>query len=888
MSLSAATKIGAYEIVALIGAGGMGEVYRARDTRLKREVAIKVLPDAFANDPERLARFQREAELLATLNHPNIAQIHGIEDRALVLELVEGPTLADRIAQGPIPLDEALPIARQIAEALEAAHERGVIHRDLKPANIKLTPDGRVKVLDFGLAKAMAPDHGPAKAGHYVPDLSASPTITSPAMTMGGVILGTAAYMSPEQAAGKPVDGRSDLWAFGVVLMEMLTATPVFGGETVAHVLASILKTEPNWSALPNDVPQPLRRLLRRCLQKDRNKRLAHASDARLEIEDAQAGEAVAQSLSPSGSGRPHVLVWTLPVLGVVALLIGSYATAVSRATVEPEPAVSLTIEPPPGTRFAYGPDPRLVIAPDGKSLVFSAIDENGQSQLWLRHLDQLDARPIPGTTRAVSPFFSPDSRAIGFMVDSQLRRLDLSGGLAATVLNIERPNLRGAYWTETQTILLGAWRGEIGIGEVPSNGGEARVVTTPVPSEGDETHRFPVMLPDGRRLMYLVRAKPGHHGIFVSEIGKPQRQLVLRALTSFAVVEPGWLLYGDAGRLMAASFSSTNAEVTGEPRVLVPSVVHWPGSTKTEFSVSARALAFRRGSSAARIDRFSRNGTLRDTIVPAAAIEGRFGISSDGKTIAYAVVDADTGRRGIWVGDTVRGTQRRVTPATVNTWQPVWSPDGGKLAARVDGGAGIIDLKGVAIPEMLPNTPTGTVRSWSSDGRVILEQEIAGRTDLSLYDLNDHQSVPLVSSSADEAFGTISPSGNLVAYVSNESGRDEVYLRTLAPNAAPIQVSLRGGTKPAWSHDGNHVYYLAPSGMILVAAVSAGTVVSAGEPRMLFQTDPNAYFAVTSEDDIVVQYVPDNLRHPNISVIVHWQRLLDSRGHDENGRLVE
>jgi Tol biopolymer transport system component len=561
-------------------------------------------------------------------------------------------------------------------------------------------------------------------------------------------------------------------------------------------------------------------------------------------------------------------------------VLGAGYATVNSRAPVELETAISLTIEPPPGTRFVYGPDPRFVISPDGQSLVFSAIDDAGLSQLWLRRLDELDAKPIPGTARAMSPFFSPDSRAIGFVVDSQLRRLDLAGGLSSNILEIPRPNLRGAYWTSNDTILLGARRSDaIGISEVPASGGEARDVTTPVSSDGDQTHRFPVLLPDGHNLLYLVRARPGSHGIFVSELGGTTRKLVVRALTSFAFVEPGWLLYGDAGRLMAVAFSATSAQVTAEPRVLAPSVAHWPGSTKTEFSASSRAIAFRRGSSAVRIDKFSPTGILRATLVPAGSIEGRFALSPTGETLAYSVVDPDTGRRGIWLGDLVRDTQRRLTRSSVNTWQPVWSPDGTRLAVNIDGETvALIGLHGAPEPEILKNTPLTTPRDWFADGQLVLDMQIAGRqTDIVIHDLRTNQSVPVASSPSDEAFGVSSPSGKGMAYVSNESGRDEVYVRSLAGATAPVQVSARGGTKPVWSPDGRAIYYLAPSGAIMVSTVRTEPTMAIGDPRILLQTDPQAYFAIAPDGDLVVQYAPDNLRHPNISVIVHWQRLLDA-----------
>ena len=431
MSLGPGTRLGPYEIQAAIGAGGMGEVYRARDTRLKRDVALKILPESFASDPDRMARFQREAEVLASLNHPQIAHIYGLEEadgtRALVMELVEGETLADRIARGPIPLDEALPIARQIAEALEAAHEQGIIHRDLKPANIKVRPNGTVKVLDFGLAKLTE-----TASAHATGVLSLSPTITSPALMTGvGLLLGTAAYMSPEQAAGKVVDKRSDLWAFGVVMLEMLTGRQAFGGETVSHVIASVLKDEPKWTTLPPDTPVPIRRLLRRCLEKDRRRRLESAADARLEIDDALATPA--QETSTTGAPAPPArsfvpaIVASVLATAVLAALATWLVTRSSAST--PASPTRLMITFPPALRLSpFGFDRDIAFAPDGSFLIYRA---GGQGQLAMRRLDRLDVSPLSEVTNARQPFVSPDGRWVGYVeeVGFKLMKVAVSSG---------------------------------------------------------------------------------------------------------------------------------------------------------------------------------------------------------------------------------------------------------------------------------------------------------------------------------------------------------------------------------------------------------------------------------------------------------------------------
>ena len=490
MALSPGTRLGPYEITAQIGVGGMGEVWRATDANLGRQVALKVLPDTFAHDPERLARFEREAKTLASLSHPNIAIIYGLEKadgtRALVMELVEGPTLAGRIALGPIPFDEALPIARQIAEALQAAHEQGIIHRDLKPANVKVRADGTVKVLDFGLAKALAPEAASALAAG---GLSQSPTITTPAMTQAGTILGTAAYMSPEQARGQRVDKRTDVWAFGCVLYEMLSGRGAFAGETITDVLASVLEREPDWRALPESTPDRARDLLRRCLRKDPRRRLHDIADARIELEEAHTEpNAGARALSIS-LGRRERLLW----MSAVALLavIAAAAMVWSRAT-PTALETRLEIATPPTM------DPvSLAISRDARMVAFVATDE-GRSRLWLRRLDSGSARPLPGTDGAYYPFWSPDNRSVGFFADGKLKRIDLDTTSVQVLANASAG--RGGTWNGDGVILFAPQAGAIF--RIPASGGEPNQVTQP--DEQRLSHRFPQFLPDGRHFLIL------------------------------------------------------------------------------------------------------------------------------------------------------------------------------------------------------------------------------------------------------------------------------------------------------------------------------------------------------------------------------------------------
>ncbi len=575
LALTPGTRLGPYEVVALIGAGGMGEVYRARDTKLNRDVAIKVLLPSVAGDPDRLARFSREAQVLASLNHPNIAHIHGLEESggvtALILELVEGEDLAQRIARGPIPLDEALPIARQIAEALEAAHDHGIIHRDLKPANIKLRADGTVKVLDFGLAKAIDP------AGSSSVQAMNSPTLSIHA-TQTGIILGTAAYMSPEQAAGKAVDKRSDLWAFGVVVMEMLTGRQVFKGETVSHVLAAVLKDEPDWTALPLQTPASVRTLLRRCLEKDRKRRIADAADVRLEIDDAP--------LAASGDGmRVGVPVpqaaWRLALpWAVVGALAAGLATVLVlwapwRKTMPPPAPLRLSAELGADVSLTFGLGDAMSLSPDGAVIAFVGQKGAGDPQLYVRQLTQLQATALSGTDEAHSPFFSPDGQWIAFFADGKLKKIAVTGGSVVTLC--DAPNGRGGAWGEDGTIVfLPNTAGSLM--RVSSAGGMPEPLTSL--AEGEFTQRWPQVLPGGKAVLFsgggvaagawddaslVVQALPtgartlvqrgGYHGRYLpSGLGSPER----------AGREGGHLVYLHDGTLFAAPFDLDRLAVTG------------------------------------------------------------------------------------------------------------------------------------------------------------------------------------------------------------------------------------------------------------------------------------------------------------------------------------
>ena len=751
----------------------MGEVYQATDTNLKRQVAIKVLPTSLAGDPERLARFQREAEVLAALNHPNIAHIHGLEKSdgtvALVMELVEGPTLADRIAQGAIPIDEALPIAKQIADALEAAHEQGIIHRDLKPANIKVRPDGIVKILDFGLAKALEP------TGAMSASVSMSPTITSPAMTQAGIILGTAAYMSPEQAVGKPVDKRSDLWSFGVVLLEMLTGRQVFHGETVSHVLASVLKDEPDWTALTLGTPVPIRRLLRRCLEKDRKRRLDSAVAARLEIDDVLTPPA-------EGTGEPALrtrsrLAWILTALSL-AFAITLVAVAYFKIRPVEEVAIRAVVLPPNKWAIDVGPPPtRLAISPDGRRLAFVAARPDRRSQLWVQSIDALSAQALTGTEEARSPFWAPDSRFLGFFADGKLKKIDVTGGPAVTLCD--------AGTTDGGTLVSGAWNRDgvivfaklaSALSRVSASGGTATSVTTLEDPERSQT--LPSFLPDGKHFLFRTGRGPGAvSDVRVGSLDSRESRPLLQGVSQ-AMYSQGRVLFVRDQTLMAQPFDVRRLELSGDPVPIAEPVVTGGGGNSA-FSVSANGtLVYQAGSvSASRL-------TWMDRVGKELSVLGEEGdwddvqLSSDG---IHATVSARApGRttRALWIFDLSRGLGTPVTFGDSDEISAIWSPDDARIVFGSNRKERQHDLFGKASSitgredAVLEDSVNKVPNSWSPDGRFILYTVTGPNTDLWVLPLfGDRKPFPFANAKFSEDSGNFSPDGRWIAYRSNESG---------------------------------------------------------------------------------------------------------------------
>jgi serine/threonine-protein kinase len=817
LALTPGTRLGEYEVLAPLGAGGMGEVYRARDAKLHRDVALKVLPESVTHDSARVARFRREAQILASLNHPHIGGIYGLEDAngitALVLELVEGPTLADRIAQGAVPLDEALPIARQIAEALEAAHEQGIIHRDLKPANIKVRPDGTVKVLDFGLAKAIEP-----LASH---DASQEPTRTMSAPSRPGVILGTAAYMSPEQAAGKSVDKRSDIWSFGVVLLEMLTGKPVFSGETASHVLAAVLRAEPDWAALPPNTPASIRRLLRHCLDKDRKRRLDSAAAVGLELEDART--LVVGDMPPAQTPRRVAPLVVASAIGGALVAALALRGVMRPAPPEAAPLTRFTIAPPaaPPLRLSLQAAARdFAVAPDGSFLVYRA--ENGQ--MIVRWFDRLDAAPLPGVTGAVMPFVSPDSRWIAYVQDDlTLKKVAAAGGTPITLARLPVWP-RGASWVDDATIIIGTNSPTTGLLRVPAGGGEPRVLTTPDRARDEEGHLLPSGLPGGGAVLFTIgAAQPENAQLALLDLGTGQQTTLLRGGRDAQYVASGHLVYL-AGRAMSAvRFDLPRRVVVGDPVRVIDGVAVTPTSALNVAVTRAGTMIYAPGGAGASTPRsllwVDRHGRETPIAAPPRPYESAR-LSPDGTRVAVGVRDQEN---DIWTWDLARRTLTRLTFDADVDISPVWSADGHRVV-YASPRAGVYNLyaravDGSASDERLTSgANTQIPDSVTPDGAYIIGHEVRPQTksDLARIALDPARGAPaaaaegLIETPFEEWNGEVSPDGRFLAYQSDESGQNEVYVRPY-PHVASArwQVSSGGGTEPVWTRGGRELIYL-------------------------------------------------------------------------------
>ena len=902
MSLTIGSRVGAYEVLAPLGAGGMGEVYRARDSKLDRDVALKILPDSFAADPERVARFEREAKALAALNHPNVGAIYGMETaagvNALVLELVEGPTLADRIIDGPIPPTEAFQIARQIADALDAAHEQGIVHRDLKPSNIKLRPDGTVKVLDFGLARAMSADA--SKSGGA---LSMSPTITTPAaMTGMGVILGTAAYMSPEQARGKPVDKRADIWAFGVVLYEMLTGRRAFGGEEMSDVFASVLAREPDLALLPDDVPGSIRQVLRACLQKDPKQRARDIGDVKLVM--AGAFESIAPALVIGNAARPRTSRWRTAVWIAVSGIVGGAAVGAAVWAFTPRPATRIArflLDTPEGLALGFGAATAsdIAVSPDGARVVYTG--GLGGTDLFVRPVDRLEttllARP------AINPVMSPDGGWVGYVGAGTWQKVSVTGGPPVTLWKNLAGAPRGASWGPDDMIVF-ATQGSNGLFRGPAAGGTIEPLTKTSGEKGEAGHWWPEVLPGGRAVLFTIVRNLGSENmeIAVLDLATGAQKTLVRG-GSHPRYASGHIVYGVAGTLRAVSFDIDRLEVTGDPAPVLEGVLT-KQSGAADFSLARDGTLVYVAADADVTERrvlvwVDRKGQEQRIAAPLRAYT-YMRISPDGTKVALDVRDE---QNDIWTWDFARETPTRLTFDPGLDRAPVWSPDGrrivfssqregaiGNLSWQAADGTGPVEKLGDSQTQRFPT-------SFSPDGTKLLFWEVGSETqwDMGVVGLkDDRKATALVKTSFNELNPEVSPDGRWMAYQSDESGQYEVYVRPF-PNVDDGRwlVSSGGGTRPVWARNGRELFYLVEPGRVMTVPIRPGATFTYGNPQMVFDGPylaPNAARTYDVSPDgrrfLMIKDAPrqgnDPAPEPKLVIVQHWleelKRLVPTR----------
>ena len=888
MSLSPGTRLGSYEIVAAIGSGGMGDVYEARDARLERSVAIKVLPEALARDAERLARFEREAKLLAQLNHPNVATIHGLESDGkrlfLVMELVPGETLRERIARGRMPLDELVVVFGQIADGLEAAHDKGIVHRDLKPANIKLTPEGKVKILDFGLAKLAGVDSEASGAGD-----SLSPTLTRG--TALGTILGTAAYMSPEQAKGKPVDARTDLWAFGCVLFEALTGRRAFEGDDVSETLASVLRDEPPWSALPAGTPESLRRLLRRCLEKKRSHRLAHASDARLELEetDGSAGSVLTTRSRP----RREVPAFALGAMVAALLLSGAFVFMKPAPDVAPE-HLSMEI-PETDTLVAGGLAP--VLSPDGSFVVYIASREGRVRRAFVRPLDQDGGRPIEGAKGVLSfPAVSPDGKWLSFLAAGAIRRVPIAGGIPATVVPAQGDGgVRGMTWEDGNSLLFST--GNV-LSRVTVSGGEPEVIFEAQP--GEEIFD-PKALPGGKAVIY-TSARPSGVGIGLIRFDRGESRLLVDEGVNPHYVETGHLVFQHRGTVLAAPFDVQRLELNGPPMPLVERVRMRGPSYRGQFSVSRDGTLIyipAGNESRARLNRLvwvDRDGRVEPASDAEADFSSQPRLSPDEEKIAVTVNRA--GESNIWVVDRLRDSFTRLTFERLDV-KPLWLPGrNGIIYSSSRRGAGRMDIYAQPVGgKEATRLTSGAYRiatSVSSDGSILLfrQQSTVSTADRDIGMLRlDGASEPvlLLDSEFNEHTAVLSPDDRFMAYVSDESGGEEIFICAFPSLESRAQISTGGGTEPLWSRDGTELFYRNGDEMMAVRVLATAPELEVSRPRVLFEGhflggldlggNPATNYDVASDGRFLMIQEPEVERtRTSLKIILHWSEELERR----------
>ncbi len=824
---------GQYEITGQIGVGGMGAVYRARDTRLDRDVAVKVIPAAMSNDPERVARFEREAKTLAGLQHPNIAAIHGFEEfdggRFLVMELVEGADLSEHLKNGPLPEHEAVEIIRSVAAGLSAAHRNSIVHRYLKPANIMLTPDGEVKILDFGLARATTPD------GDSISDPGLSPTITA-AMTQAGTILGTAAYMAPEQARGKTVDHRADIWAMGTILYELLTGQRLFVGETTTDVLASVIKVAPELDALPDDTSPSVHRMLRRCLQRDPRRRLDSAADAALELDDDEVAAA-----APATSNRRNILPWVAAALLGVALAFTWLRPAPKAA---PEFRQQYDLELPGFTESiaAYKP----VVSPDGRWVAISLLDSTRTQRIMLHSLETGIQTFVENTNGGQFPFWSPDSRFLGFFLPGKLNKLHLQSGTVQVITTETKFSGRGGTWS-TDGMILYAPGSNDGLLLVDADGGPVQAITAVDSTMADGSHRWPHFLPDGRHFVFtkwsnIQAGRSEQGGIFLGSLDQsPPRQL-LRDLSAAEITLDGKLFFQRNGRLMATDFDLESGTVTSDPRLVTEAIGFRSTNGLLGMSASDRGDIFyseHNPNAGLTLGWMGRDGQTTGDFAEVLPLTVGLDLAPDGQHYAAEILDQE-GSVQVWIGDIKRQSFARLSRFETDCWGASFSPDGHEVIYGVQAGEGgalyrhlISGAKAAELViELSANDEYSNTGHWFAPDQMLVTRPALDTKTASvlLLDLQKKAMTPVLSAEFNQLDPRLSPDGRWLAYVSDESGVPEIYVRNWPDLDNKWQVSRRGGSRPHWSSDGSEIAFISIRQLELRAV---GFKVEGGEPRI-------------------------------------------------------
>jgi Tol biopolymer transport system component len=890
MTLAAGARLGPYEILAPLGAGGMGEVYRARDTRLERTVAVKVLSAAMSSSPEVRQRFEREAKTISKLSHPHICALYDVgregQTDYLVMELLEGETLTERLAKGAVPVDQTLRYGQEIAGALDKAHRQGIVHRDLKPGNVMLTKSG-VKLLDFGLAKGF---EGPKEQGN----LTSLPTRQG--LTQEGTILGTFQYMAPEQLEGKDADARTDIFAFGATLYEMATGKKAFSGATQASLIGAILHMEPqSISAEQPASPPALDRIVRTCLAKDPEDRWQSAADIKRELRWIAEGSAdgiAAPTAAGSMRRNRERLAWVLAVFALLSTM-GLAFVHFREAPIEPRP-VRFVVFPPDQTTHGGGPAaPQSAVSPDGRYLAFVATTLDRTSQLWVRPLESLAAQKLTGTEDASYPFWSPDSRFIGFFTPGKLKKVDVFGGPPQALC--DAPDGNGGTWNRNGVIVFAPDRWG-GLARVSATGGIPAAITALDRRRQETAHVWPQFLPDGRHFLYLVLSgRRENRGIYIHSLASENAGLVLRTEVRAAYTPPGYLLFVRQGTLMAQRFDPNRLQLTGEPVRVAEQVSYNPSNGRNTLTASENGvIAYRIGNTGgvpmSELVWFDREG---NRIGPAAeaGLYVRPRLSPDGKRIAVQRRDPQTGTDDIWLVDLARSTVSRLTFDPSSQTHPTWSPDGSRIVFTSDQD-GLSNLyqrlsSGAGGEELLLSSDTSKyVTDWSPDGRFIAYEEMGSGTGSDLWVLplsGDRKPIPFLRTEFYEGQGQFSPDGRWMAYVSNESGRAEVYVQAFPASGGKWQISTAGGFFPRWRGDGKELFYRAADRKIMAVSVQADSTLRVGQPRALFEirvsdVPVNPYTVSADGQRFLVNTPTEESNASPITVVLNWTAELKNK----------